>query len=86
MSGILAGIVPYTRLNVPAPVSTALLLNGVRWGAMIVSIGTVLGLTTVLFIQLFGRARILFPLGRDGLLPTVPERIHPRCTRRGSRS
>jgi basic amino acid/polyamine antiporter, APA family len=78
VSAILTGIVPYTSLNVPAPVSTALLLNGIRWGAMIVSIGAVLGLTTVLFIQLFGQARILFSLGRDGLLPAFLDRIHPR--------
>ena len=77
VSAILTGIVPYQSLNVPAPVSTALLLSGMRAGAAVVSVGAVLGLTTVLFVQLFGQARIMFSLGRDGLLPRFLQTVHP---------
>lgn len=78
VSRVLTGMVPYTTLNVPAPVSSAMIATGMRWGAMVVTVGTLFGLTTVLFVQLFGQARIAFSLGRDGLLPAFLQTIHPR--------
>jgi APA family basic amino acid/polyamine antiporter len=78
VSRVLTGMVPYTTLNVPAPVSSAMIATGMHWGAMVVTIGTLFGLTTVLFVQLFGQARIAFSLGRDGLLPPFLQTIHAR--------
>lgn len=78
VAGVLTGMVSYKTLNVPAPVSSAMIATGMHWGAMVVTIGTLFGLTTVLFVQLFGQARIAFSLGRDGLLPPFLQRVHPR--------
>jgi APA family basic amino acid/polyamine antiporter len=71
-------MVSYTTLNVPAPVSSAMIARGMHWGALVVTVGTLFGLTTVLFVQLFGQARIAFSLGRDGLLPPFLRTVHPR--------
>jgi APA family basic amino acid/polyamine antiporter len=78
VASVLTGMVPYTTLNVPAPVSSAMIATGMHWGALVVTIGTLFGLTTVLFVQLFGQARIAFSMGRDGLLPPFLQAVHPR--------
>jgi APA family basic amino acid/polyamine antiporter len=75
---VLTGMVPYTTLNVPAPVSSAMIATGMRWGALVVTVGTLFGLTTVLFVQLFGQARIAFSMGRDGLLPPFLQTVHAK--------
>jgi APA family basic amino acid/polyamine antiporter len=77
VAGILTGILPYTKLNNPSPVSHALLQIGLSAAATIVAIGIVAGLTTVLFVLLFGQSRIFFSMSRDGLLPGVFSQVHP---------
>src|SRR6266705_2587599 len=71
----LTGLVPYTRLNVPSPVSHAMILIGLNAAALIISIGAICGLTTVLIILLYGQSRIFFSMARDGLLPGLFSRI-----------
>jgi APA family basic amino acid/polyamine antiporter len=48
-----------------------------NWAATIISIGAVIGLTTVLLVLVFGQARVFFSMSRDGLLPTVFSKVHP---------
>jgi len=69
VSGALTGIVPYSELNTPSPVASALLKIGQGWAAGLISIGAVAGLTTVMLVLYFGITRILFAISRDGLLP-----------------
>lgn len=75
---ILTGIVRYTGLNTAAPVATALLAAGVAWASGIVSVGALAGLTSVLLVMLYGQSRIFFAMSRDGLLPDVFAKVHPR--------
>ncbi|HTW83216.1 MAG TPA: amino acid permease [Candidatus Sulfotelmatobacter sp.] len=78
VSGILTGILPYTQLNVPSPVSFSLIQIGLGWAGAIVALGAIAGLTTVLLVMLYGQSRVFFAMSRDGLLPAVFARVHPR--------
>jgi APA family basic amino acid/polyamine antiporter len=77
VSGLLTGIVSYRELNVPAPVSHALLSIGQNWVAGLISIGAIAGLTTVCLVMYFALARLLFAISRDGLLPRKLAVLHP---------
>lgn len=69
VSLVLTGIVPYTNLNVTDPVSFALQVIHQDWVAGIISLGAVIGMMTVILVMLYGGTRVLYALGRDGLLP-----------------
>ncbi|HEX6929195.1 MAG TPA: amino acid permease [Gammaproteobacteria bacterium] len=69
VSALLTGVVPYQSLNVPSPVSSALLQVGVEWASGMVAVGAIAGLTTVMLVLYFGLTRVLFAISRDGLLP-----------------
>lgn len=77
VSLVLTGIVPYADLNVPAPVAFALDRIGIAWGGALVSVGALLGITSVLLVLLFGQTRIIFAMSRDGLLPAAFRKVHP---------
>lgn len=78
VSGLLTGMVPYTSLNVSYPVAFALEQVGVRWASALVATGAFMGLTTVMLVLYYALTRILFALGRDGLLPDYLGHVHPR--------
>ncbi len=78
VTAVLTGMVSYTQLNVASPVSHAMILIGLNIAASIISIGAICGLTTVLIVLLYGQSRIFFSMSRDGLLPGIFSRIHPR--------
>ncbi len=78
VSGILTGIISYTKLNVPSPVSYSLIAIGLGWAGAIVALGAIAGLTTVLLVMLYGQSRVFFAMSRDGLLPGAFSRIHPK--------
>src|SRR5947209_7927363 len=78
VTATLTGVVSYTKLNVASPVSHALILLGLHAAGSIISIGAICGLTTVLIVLLYGQSRIFFSMSRDGLLPALFSRIHPR--------
>ncbi|HYZ17271.1 MAG TPA: amino acid permease [Candidatus Acidoferrum sp.] len=78
VSGILTGILRYDHLDVPSPVSFALIQIGLNWAGAIVALGAIAGLTTVLLVMLYGQSRVFFSMSRDGLLPLIFARVHPR--------
>ncbi|TDP93720.1 APC family permease [Labedaea rhizosphaerae] len=49
--------------------ATAFAANGAQWGEQIVSIGALIGLTTVVMVLMLGQIRVIFAMGRDGLFP-----------------
>lgn len=69
MATVLVGLRPYTELGTGAPVSDALSSVGVGWAASVVNLGGLLAFTTVIMVVLIGQSRVLFAMGRDGLLP-----------------
>jgi amino acid transporter len=78
VSLILTGVVPYTQLNVPHPISVGIAATGIRWMQFAVEIGAIAGLTSVMLVMLLGQPRIFFSMAMDGLFPKVATKIHPR--------
>jgi basic amino acid/polyamine antiporter, APA family len=76
VSGLLTAVVPYTDLNVSAPVAVAIDATGVRWGSLLVKTGAVLGLGSVMLVMLLGQSRVFYSMSRDGLLPKWAGEIH----------
>ena len=77
-SGLLTGVISYTRLNVGAPIALGMAETGVQWGEFLVLIGTIMGLSTVMLVMLLGQSRVFFSMSRDGLLPRWAGAVHPR--------
>jgi APA family basic amino acid/polyamine antiporter len=78
VAGLLTAIAPYTSLNVPSPIGFALLQLGYSWGAGLVAVGVIVGLTSTLLIQFYALTRALFAMARDRLLPAFFVRLNPR--------
>ena len=79
MSLVLTGIAPYKTLDVNHPVSFAVQqVSALRWLAPIVNIGATVGLASVVFVSLYGQSRIFYAMARDGFLPRVFCKTHPR--------
>ena len=78
VSLVLTGIVPYTDLNVSNPVSFALQIAGQDWVAGFISLGAIVGMTTVILVMMYGGTRLLYAFSRDGLLPKSLSVLHPK--------
>ncbi len=78
VAAVLTGMVPALHIDLKAPLASAFVLRGLNAVAGIVSLGAVAGLTSVLLVLLLGQSRIFFAISRDGLLPPIFSRIHPR--------
>lgn len=79
VSAILTGVLPYSIYKeTAAPVAFALQQLGISWGAALVSVGAVCGITSVLLVMMFGQTRVFFAMSRDGLLPKVFGEVHPK--------
>src|SRR5262249_15762521 len=78
VSAVLTGVMHYSQLNVAAPVALAIGATGVKWGSLIVNLGTLAGLSTVMLVMLLGQSRIFYAMSSDGLLPPWAGAIHPR--------
>jgi basic amino acid/polyamine antiporter, APA family len=79
MSIVLIGIVDYHLLDVADPVSFALGRNpGLKWLVFPVNIAAIAGLISVAFGSLYGQSRVFYGMARDGFLPPVFAKVHPR--------
>lgn len=78
VSGLLTGLVSYTKLSVPDPVAVGIDVTGIRWGSFLVKIGAIFGLGTVMLVMLLGQSRVFYSMSRDGLLWKWASTIHPR--------
>jgi amino acid transporter len=79
-SAVLTGVIPFTKLNVAAPVAAAANVFGPQWSwlAYSIKIGAIAGLTSVILVLMFGQTRVFYTMSRDGLLPSALARVHPR--------
>jgi APA family basic amino acid/polyamine antiporter len=75
---VLMGLVPYRNLMVPDPLAVGVDATGLRWLRPVVKVAAVLGLFSTMLVNLLGQTRIFFTMSRDGLLPPVFGRVHPR--------
>jgi APA family basic amino acid/polyamine antiporter len=75
---VLTGIVHYKDLNVAAPLSVALSRIPHPWLGTAMNLAVLAGLTSVMLVMLLGQSRVFYSMSRDGLLPPVFSRVHPR--------
>jgi APA family basic amino acid/polyamine antiporter len=80
MSLVMTGLAHYTELDVPHPVFVAIEKAGpsLAWLGSIINIGAIAGLASVVLVMLMGQPRIFYSMARDGLLPPVFGKVHPR--------
>lgn len=48
------------------------------WLSILVAIGAICGLTSVLLIQMLAQSRVFYCMAKDGLLPEIFARVHPK--------
>lgn len=75
---VLTGMVSYTSLNVGDPLAFVFATNGLDWLAGIIAISAVVATASVLVVFQLGQPRIWMSMSRDGLLPPIFARIHPK--------
>jgi len=79
VSAVLVGMVPYSQLNLPAPMAYALeQVHAARWIRISVDVGAVLGLGSVILVMLLGQSRVFYSMSRDGLLGNWASEVHPK--------
>lgn len=78
VAAVLTGLIPSPQIDIHAPVAEALRKVGFTWGAALVAIGAVAGITSVLVVMMLGQIRVFFAMSRDRLLGPWLCRVHPK--------
>ena len=79
VSLVLTGMVPYSTLDLKAPVASAFSGAGLSWAVYPITIAAVAGLTSVMLVMMLGQTRIFFGMAKDGLLPRgIFGSLHPK--------
>lgn len=70
---VLTGMVPYTQLDLAAPLATAFgqISPSLNWAKTLVAVGSLTTLTATTLTSLMGQPRIFYQMAKDGLLPPV---------------
>ncbi|QNQ80822.1 APC family permease [Lactobacillus sp. PV034] len=69
VSIILTGMIHFNKLNVANPVAFALRQVNQGWLADLLSLGALVGMTTMMISMTYSSSRLVYSIGRDGLLP-----------------
>ncbi len=78
VSLVLTGMVPFSQLDVKAPVASAFEGVGVTWAVFLIVIAATAGLTSVMLVMMLGQTRIFLGMAKDGLLPkSMFGTLHP---------
>ena len=78
VAAVVCFMVPYSQLDVSAPLAAAFKAVGMGWAGTIIEVGAVAGLTTSLMTCIFPMPRIIYAISSDGLLPEWIGAVHPR--------
>jgi APA family basic amino acid/polyamine antiporter len=79
VAAVLTGMVPYTQIDIDAPVARAFAARGLPVAVFFIAMGAVVGITSVLLVMLLSQARVLLAMARDGLIPyEFFGAVHPR--------
>ncbi len=79
VSAIATGVVPYQQLDVPDPIALAADQAGMwGWTSRVIKLGAIAGLSSVILVMMLGQSRVFYSMARDGLLPPLISRVHPR--------
>jgi APA family basic amino acid/polyamine antiporter len=76
---VLTGLANYTEFkDSAAPVAIAIDKTPYAWLTSAVLVAILIGYTSVILVDLLGQSRVFFAMSKDGLLPPVFSRLHPR--------
>jgi APA family basic amino acid/polyamine antiporter len=75
---VLLGIVPYPQLMVADPLAVGIDATGLTWLSLFIKVAALFGLFSTMIVNLLGQTRIFYSMSRDGLLPSLFGRVHPR--------
>lgn len=80
MAMVMTGLVPFALLDVAEPVYVALEGAGpqLAWLKYLTTVGAVAGLASVVLVMLMAQPRIFYAMSRDGLLPPIFGKVHPK--------
>src|SRR5256884_1846325 len=78
VAGVATGVTSYKELNVPDPIAVAADRAGLGWMASLIKLGAIAGLSSVILVMLLGQSRVFYSMSRDGLLPQIVNKVHPR--------
>lgn len=70
VSVVLTGMVNYKQLDVANPVAYALKVVNQGLVADLLSIGAIVGMSTMMLTMIYSSSRLIYSIGRDGLLPS----------------
>jgi APA family basic amino acid/polyamine antiporter len=75
---VLTGVVPWQEMKSNDPLAFAMNQMGFQDFATLFAFGAMVAMTAVLLVFQYGQTRIFMVMSRDGLLPPVFSRVHPR--------
>jgi len=78
VSLVVTGMVKYSDIKIDAPLAEAFRSVGKPAFATMISIGALVGLTTVMMILMLGQSRVFFAMSRDRLLPAGFSKVSER--------
>lgn len=78
VSLVLTGMVPYTQLNVGDPLAKVFEARGLKFVSIVVAVSAIIATASVMLVFQMGQPRIWMSMSRDGLLPKIFSKIHPK--------
>ncbi|MER3499302.1 MAG: amino acid transporter [Chitinophagaceae bacterium] len=75
---VLTGMVRYDKLNVGDPMAMVFDVHGLKFISGVVAVSAIIATASVLLVFQLGQPRIWMSMSRDGLLPKIFSRIHPK--------
>jgi APA family basic amino acid/polyamine antiporter len=75
---VLTGMVSYKELGVGDPLSFVFARVGLTWFSKLVAVSAVFAMASVLLVFQLGQPRIWLTMSRDGLLPSMFAKVHPK--------
>ena len=76
---VMTGLAHYSEFkNSAAPVAVAISKMPYKWLGLVVILAILIGYTSVILVDLLGQSRVFYSMSRDGLLPELFSRLHPK--------
>jgi APA family basic amino acid/polyamine antiporter len=75
---VITGMVNYSKLNVGDPLAFVFNTLGLKWIGGVVAVSAVIATASVLLVFQIGQPRIWMAMSRDGLLPAIFSKVHPK--------
>jgi len=76
---VMTGLAHYTEFkNSAAPVAVAIANTPYEWLGTAIILAILIGYTSVILVDLLGQSRVFYSMSKDGLLPQVFSKLHPK--------